>query len=141
MGAGLKREDLQTRSRIALEDAKLLLENKRYSNAYYLSGYAVELGLKACIAKQISPETIPDKDLMKNIIRHNFKTLVGLAGLASELKQEQDADKTFASFWGILGEWSPDSRYEAKDPTSTQLIIEAIGNKKSGVLEWIKRYW
>ena len=31
-------------------DAHLLLQNERYSNAYYLVGYAVEIGLKAIIA-------------------------------------------------------------------------------------------
>ena len=73
-----------------LDDASILLSNKRYSNAYYLAGYSIELGLKACIARQISAETIPDKALIKRILDHQFGTLIGLAGLATALKEQQD---------------------------------------------------
>lgn len=141
MGAGLKREDLKNRANVAFEDALLLLHNRRFSNAYYISGYCIEMGLKACIARQISPETIPDKDLIKNVLNHDFGSLVGIAGLKEELKEAQDSDSLFASFWAIVSEWSPDSRYENMDPTSAQLIIEAIGNESSGVFKWIKKYW
>jgi hypothetical protein len=66
----------------------LLFENDRFTNAYYLAGYAVEIGLKACIAAQISAETIPDKAFIKSILSHQFGGLVGLAGLAEALKDE-----------------------------------------------------
>ncbi len=42
------------------EDATLLLAHARFSSAYYLAGYALELALKACIAKQFAAEVIPD---------------------------------------------------------------------------------
>jgi HEPN domain-containing protein len=61
MGSGQKRSELQTRAQAKLDDAILLLQHGRYTNAYYIAGYAVELGLKACIAAQIDAETIPDK--------------------------------------------------------------------------------
>lgn len=141
LGVGLKRLDLQKRAVVFFEDSVLLLRNKRYSSSYYLAGYAVELGLKSCIARQIGSETIPDKTFMKNIFNHDFTTLVGLAGLKSELKESQDKDSDFASFWGIVGEWTPDSRYNTIDPTSCQLMLTAIGEKKSGVMKWIKTYW
>ncbi len=59
---GLKRKDLQTRARSSLESAVLLLRNCRWSDAYHISGYALELGPKACTARQISTETIPEKE-------------------------------------------------------------------------------
>ena len=52
MANGYKRVDLQALAQAKLDDAKLLFDNGRFSNAYYLAGYAVELGLKACIARQ-----------------------------------------------------------------------------------------
>jgi hypothetical protein len=115
--------------------------NGRYSNAYYLAGYAVEIGLKACIAAQISAKTIPDKAFIKNIFNHEFRTLVGLAGLAGALKDEQDKDQTFGTNWALASQWEPDARYEAIDPMSAQLLVEAIADPHSGVLKWIKTYW
>jgi HEPN domain-containing protein len=61
MGLALKRLDLQHLSEAKLADAELLFANGRHSNAYYLAGYAVEIGLKACISRQILADTLPDK--------------------------------------------------------------------------------
>lgn len=141
MGLGLTRGDLRANAQAKLDDAILLLDQQRYSNAYYLAGYAVEMGLKACIAAQITAETIPDKDIIKGILNHQFGVLVGLAGLRTDLKRLQDRDPDFAANWAVVSEWSPDTRYEAKDPMSAQWLIEAIGGPKSGVLEWIKTHW
>lgn len=141
MGPGQKRSDLRANAQAKLDDANILLTNGRYSNAYYLAGYAVEIGLKACIAAQISAETIPDKAFIKNIINHQFRTLVGLAGLAGSLKELEDRDQTFATNWALASQWEPDVRYEAVDPMSAQLLIEAIANPNSGILQWIKTHW
>src|SRR5256885_8450580 len=104
--SALRRTDLQARAQSITESAILLVKNHRWSDAYYLAGYAVELGLKACIAKQLSPETIPDKEFLKNILKHEFDLLIGLAGLRQELKEELRGDSVFAANWAIVGEWS-----------------------------------
>lgn len=141
MGFGLKRRDLQAYADAKLDDAVILLNNRRYANAYYLAGYAVELGLKACIARHIVGETIPDKAFITKIFDHNLSTLTGLAGLKPELKKQIDRDSEFAANWAIVSEWSPDARYEAKDVSSTQFLINAIAHEKSGVLQWIRTHW
>lgn len=137
----MSRTDLQKLSQVKFDDAKLLLENGRYCNAYYLAGYAVELGLKACVAKQIRQEEIPDQRLIKGVLTHNFANLIGLAGLTSELKGAQDAENKFQAFWGIAAEWSPDARYEINDAMSAQLLLTAIGDAEHGVLKWIQNHW
>ena len=141
MGLAISRSELQAAAQAKLDDALLLLKSGRFSNAYYLAGYAVELGLKACIARQIAGETIPDSSLLKGVLSHEFDKLVGLAGLKSELQTAQDKDSKFATFWGLVSEWTPDSRYEATEVTSSQLMIAAVGNPASGVLQWIKNFW
>lgn len=141
MGFGHKRTDLQAYAQTKLDDAVFLLQNGRYSNAYYLSGYAIELGLKACIAVQVNAETIPDKDFIKQILNHQFPVLIGLAGLTKELREQKDRDSVFAANWAIVSEWSPDARYETRDVTSAQTIINAIAHRETGVLQWIKTYW
>ena len=141
MGLGHKRTDLQAYAQAKLDDAVILVQNGRYSNAYYLAGYAVELGLKACIARHIHAETIPDKYFIKKILDHRFQVLIGLAGLATELKDQIDKDSDFAANWAIVSEWLPDARYESSDVTSAQTLITAIAHPESGVLQWIKTHW
>jgi HEPN domain-containing protein len=141
VGPGQKRGDLQANAQAKLDDAMILLRRGRYSNAYYLAGYAVEIGLKACIAAQIDAETIPDKAFIRNIFSHQFRVLVGLAGLAGSLKDEEDKDQAFAANWALTSQWEPDTRYETVDPTMAQLFIQAIAHPKSGVLQWIKTHW
>jgi AbiV family abortive infection protein len=141
MGPGQRRSDLRANAQAKLDDAILLLKNGRYSNAYYLAGYAVEIGLKACIAAQISAETIPDKGFIKNILNHQFRILVGLAGLAGALKDEESKDQAFATNWALAAQWEPDTRYQAIDPMSAQLLVQAVADANSGVLRWIKAHW
>jgi HEPN domain-containing protein len=141
VGFGYKRSDLQKIAQTKLDDAVLLLRYRRYSNAYYLAGYTVEIGLKACIAAQISAETIPEKGFITKVFDHNLKSLVGLAGLAADLAEKEDESDDFAANWAIVNEWKPDFRYESVESTSAQALIEAIRNPKSGVLAWIKTHW
>lgn len=137
----MKRTDLQAIAQSKIDDAELLLEHHRYSNSYYLAGFAVEIAIKACIAKQIAAETIPDKNYIQAIHVHNIAELVGLAGLKPELQNKQTADPEFHTYWGIATKWKTDSRYQAIDPTSCQLLIQAVVEPEHGVLPWIKTYW
>ena len=141
MPYGLKRADLRAIAQSKIDDASVLFEGQRFSNAYYLAGYAVEIGLKACIAAQVSAETIPDKAFLKGVLNHQFPALIGLAGLAGPLKELQDKDAVFASNWAIVNDWSPDCRYETRDSMSAQVMIQAVLHPNSGVLQWIKAHW
>ena len=87
-GQGHRRADLQKLAEVKLADAILLAENGRYSNAYYLAGYAIELAIKSCIAKQFNAETIPDPKLVQRLYTHHLSELIGLAGLAAALREE-----------------------------------------------------
>ena len=141
MGSGQNRTDLQINALKKLDDAVALVQIRSYSNAYYISGYAIELGLKACIAEQISVETIPDKDIIKGILSHDFVALLGLAGLADEHKAMKKRDLRFAANWAIALQRSPDARYDSSGHDAARSLIEAISEPKSGILTWIKTYW
>jgi HEPN domain-containing protein len=141
MGLALKRIDLQHLAEAKLSDAELLFENGRYSNAYYLAGYAIEIGLKACISRRILGDTLPDKNFVTKIHQHNLKELVGLAGLQGELRNQENLDQAFAANWGIVAEWTPECRYETIDKFSAQLLLQAVNHDVSGVLPWIKLRW
>lgn len=137
----MRRSELKPLAQAKLEDARLLLAHKRPSNAYYLGGYAIELALKACIAKQISSDTIPDKDFIRNVYSHEFSQLTGLAGLSSELKREIKDDPLFAANWAIIREWLPDARYRSYTFFEAQTLLEAVGHRDNGAFQWIKRFW
>jgi hypothetical protein len=141
MASSLRRSDLQALAQAKLDDAVLLLSHRRFSNAYYLCGYAIELGLKACIARNIRAECIPDKDFIKGIHTHNYPALIGLAGLSRELKERQDESPDFSANWGVVAGWGPGSRYEAIDVYTSQLMLAASADEHSGVFPWIQRYW
>jgi hypothetical protein len=61
-GDAVNRTDLQKLARVRLGDAKVLLKAKRWPAAYYLAGYAVECGLKACVLVRLAgqPDMIFD---------------------------------------------------------------------------------
>lgn len=141
MSTGQTRSELQAQAQAKLDDAILLFEHQRYSNAYYIAGYAIEFGLKACVAALIEAETIPNKALLKGILSHQFTGLVALAGLGQTLKDELDKDPNFAANWAIVLEWEPDSRYELTDAALAQLLISAIADTQNGVLRWIRTHW
>lgn len=48
----MNRRDLKNLALTRLKEVEVLLKNRQYSGADYLSGYVIECALKACIAKQ-----------------------------------------------------------------------------------------
>ena len=137
----MRRVDLQNLSIGKLEAAQVLADSNRWSNAYYLAGYSIELALKACVSKLISVDTIPDKNLINKVYTHNIGELVGLAGLKAEFNERKAADSIFAANWGICAEGSPDARYKDKSAAETTYLLAAISDKEHGVLPGIKNYW
>jgi len=137
----LTKIDLQRLSEIRLEDAILLLQANKSSSAYYLAGYAVELGLKACISKLFQENVIPDKNLVNTIYTHSLEVLMSASGLLPELKEAMKNDAKFGAFWGIVSKWNEQSRYEFWDPISAATLIQAIADKDHGVFPWVKKHW
>jgi hypothetical protein len=139
MGA-LPRATLQRLATAKVEDARLLFENRRYSNSYYLYGYGIELGLKACIARQMIAETVPDKAILRGFLDHEIGKLIGLAGLSELLKVERE-NPEFDIRWSIASEWSVESRYDMVDAVAAGAMKDAIENPQYGVMRWLQQFW
>jgi HEPN domain-containing protein len=77
----MNRTDLQDVAMRRLRAAESLLNDQHWDSAYYLAGYAVECGLKACIAKQFREHDFPDKKTVNESYTHDLTKLVNLAGL------------------------------------------------------------
>jgi HEPN domain-containing protein len=141
MATGLNRLHLQSVAEEKLADAQLLLSRARYSNAYYLAGYAIEIGLKACISRQMMAETLPEPKFVRSIYTHNLRELVGLAGLSNALEAEQDAHPAFGLNWGLVVAWDESVRYRSIDRELAETMVNAVGDVGDGVLRWVRKHW
>jgi len=79
----VNRRDLQNIALTRLKEVEVLLENRQYSGAYYLSGYVIECALKACIAKQTRKFDFHDKKTAIESYTHDLEKLVKVAKLDS----------------------------------------------------------
>ena len=55
----MNRRDFRRLAEEQLRDARVLMAGRRYAAAYYLAGYAIECGLKACVARQVKQYEFP----------------------------------------------------------------------------------
>src|SRR5689334_19677655 len=95
-----------------LRDAKALLDASRYAAAYYLAGYAVECGLKACIAKKTRRSSFPPKaTIVTKCYTHDLSVLALSAGLDQALQSEMGANAAFKANWLMVKDWNEESRY------------------------------
>jgi len=139
--AFLSRNQLRSMAEEKAADADLLYQHRRFSNAYYLFGYSVELGLKACIARQFLADALPDKQLVTKIFTHKLGELVGLAGLRLSLESERSENLVFDRNWAVVSEWSEEARYEIVNGESCAKLRFAIMHEHHGVKRWLSSYW
>lgn len=138
----MTRAELQRLARDRLRDAKALLAARRWSGAYYLSGYAVECALKACIIVHLmKSDKFPDRKYSELCWTHNLNQLVGLADLHAALAARVSVDPIFAKHWSFVRDWSEVSRYERKTKAKALALYTAIVDKKHGMFPWIKSHW
>lgn len=141
MNYTLTRQLLQKNAQLKLDDSILLFQNGSYSNSYYIAGYAIEIGLKACIARHFREGVIPDKKLVNDAYSHDFDKLLGVAGLRGDLIGYKNENVNFEANWGIVSQWNPESRYEQTDRSTAQYFLHAIEDQTNGVFKWIIQHW
>jgi hypothetical protein len=140
------RKHWQALAKERLKDAKALLGRHRWPGAYYLSGYAVECALKACLLKYLgeSGAVFGDQSYLKQLagcFTHDLVKLVILAGLDGDFKAARNANTTLAANWGTVKDWKETSRYELKSELEAKALYEAVGNNPDGVYSWIRTRW
>jgi HEPN domain-containing protein len=135
------RKDLQDLSKVRLKEATSLLNMGLYDGAYYLAGYAVECALKACIAKSTRRYEFPDKTKVNSSYSHKFRDLIVIAGLDEEHLEHTRIDPDFRKNWEIVQAWSEESRYRRHRPDAAEKLLGAIGDRRHGVISWIKLQW
>ena len=135
------RKELQDLSKIRLKEASALLQLGLFDGAFYLAGYAVECGLKACIAKGTRRGEFPDRKKVESSHSHNLLQLIKVAGLDEECSLHAGRNPAFRSNWDYVQSWSEQSRYRRHRPESAQALPAAVSDRRHGVITWIKRQW
>lgn len=136
----MNRSDFQKLAKLRLREAKLLLRANAPDGAYYLAGYAVECALKACIARSTKRHDFPDKQRANDSYTHKPKKLIVVAGLESVF-DEAVRQSEFGWRWKIAVQWSEASRYSGHSHREALDQIEAIENRKHGILQWLKKHY
>jgi HEPN domain-containing protein len=121
-------------------DAERLLTGGRWSGAYYLAGYAVECGLKACILAYVEAvgAIFQDKKFSEKCWTHDLEDLLALANLELSLDAEAVANPVFRRNWELAKDWNEASRYQQKTQAEAQAIYDAVATNANGVLPWIR---
>ena len=137
----VNRTELQLLAEERVRDADALLKAGQWSGAYYLAGYAVECGLKACIAKLTNQHDFPDKDLALRSYTHKIEVLVEVAGLAMRRKNDVIANPSLGNNWQLVKDWDEKARYQLWTERQARDIFQAVTDTTNGVLPWVKRNW
>jgi hypothetical protein len=137
----MNRVELQQLAEERLLDAQALVSAARWSGAYYLTGYAVECAVKACIAKMTNLHDYPDKDFVNQCYTHKIDRLVVLSGLESQLTADATADPLLGKNWQIAKGWDEKARYQQWTEPQARELFEAVSETNHGVLPWIRVHW
>src|SRR6266851_9497943 len=97
-------------------DAAALLAGGRWGGAYYLAGYAVECGLKACVLVHVEATgaIFQDKKFAEKCWTHDLDALLGLANLKPPMDIDAAANLVLSGNWATATDWNEASRYEQK---------------------------
>jgi hypothetical protein len=127
-----------------IEDAGILLAAGRWSAAYYLAGYAVECGLKACILAYVeqNPDVIfRERRFSEKCWTHDIDGLVSIANLETVRVAETAANPAFYNNWNTAKDWREADRYNGRTETDSRELYTAISDPTNGVLQWIRNHW
>jgi HEPN domain-containing protein len=140
--ARLNRDKLQLLAESRIEEARVLLDSKCWTGAYYMTGLAVECALKAYIARAVQQHDFPDKSFANRVYTHKLKELALLdADLWAELQNEITTDFKLQSNWDAIFLWNDENRYEVVEEIEARTLYNAATQPGSGVMQWIRRRW
>jgi hypothetical protein len=122
------------------DDARILLDNRRWATSYYLYGLSVELALKAVIAKNVSSGTIQEKGFENAFYSHKLEALLALAGLKADLDREL-GDAQFKANWEFVRGWNVESRYDDVEEARARAISNAVDDRNAGIFRWLTTHF
>lgn len=141
----LARTDLQQLADVRLAEAGALLAAGLWDGAYYLAGYAVECGLKACILARLERRgadvIFEDKKFSEKCWTHKLDDLLQLADLEAVRLAEAKSNSRFETLWRQALKWKEDARYRRLTQATAEELYLAITDPADGVMRWIRLHW
>jgi HEPN domain-containing protein len=138
----LNRTTLQELAEKRLKEAKLLFDNEMYDGAYYLSGYAIEMALKACFTRTVNQYDYPDKKIVNALYDgHKLSKLLDVVSLTSAYNEEIRITPQLDVNWSTVVKWNESSRYQIHSKDKAENMLNAISDTNGGVFQWLKRHW
>ena len=139
----MNRAELQKLSTERIEDARVLLAEKRWPAAYYLAGYSLECGLKSCVLTYIERTGIifEDRKYAEKCWTHDIDELVRQAGLTVERDKAAGINLNLGHNWSIVKDWSESSQYRMSRQLEAEKLFYALTDNTDGVLPWVKTFW
>lgn len=138
----MNRSDLQRLAEARLEDGLVLMDAGRWAAAYYLFGYAIECGLKACVARQFRQDEVPDKTVVNDFYTHRLEKLLAISGAKAAFDRRASTDPAFQVNWNTVRDWNETSRYEHSiGEAKARDMQSAVADAATGVLPWLKARW
>jgi HEPN domain-containing protein len=125
-----------------LEEARVLLESKLWTGAYYMTGLSVECALKSCLASAVKEHDFPDREFVNAMYVHNLEKLFKLNGaLWVTLQADMKVDRKLNVNWSTVKDWDDGKRYDVVEELQAKALHEAVTMVGSGVMEWIRGRW
>jgi HEPN domain-containing protein len=127
-----------------VRDAAALLRVRRWSAAYYLAGYAVECGLKACVVAYVQRHIeviFRERRFSERCWTHDFDELLRLAELKAQQDADVAADPTLHRNWQVVKNRRETARYERKTRVEAEGLYQAVTDPGFGVRPWIRNHW
>jgi hypothetical protein len=142
----VNRTEFQQLADVRVKEAEALLAAGLWDGAYYLAGYAVECGLKACIMAHVERTGVifKDKKFAEKCWTHDLEALIDLLGLKAEVTSARGtppAEPEVAKRWDLVKDWDETSRYARIPEHKARDLLAAIMDPAHGVLQWVKKYW
>ncbi len=134
----MNRKQWQKVAKEQLKDAKVLLGRKRWAAAYYMSGYVIECGLKACLLRHLgeSDAVFGDEKYLKRLAdcwTHDLAKLVSLAGLEADFGVARGANPALGDYWRVVKDWKETSRYvETRPEREARTMFDAVSHNPNG---------
>ena len=136
--------DFRRLAQLRIQESEVLFQKSLYLGAYYLCGYAVECGLKACIAKRTKRGDFPPSvNEVRNVYVHDLDKLLDLVG--NPLKLAIKGSPVRSSRWDVVKDWNEQSRYEFRPKKEAKLLayamLQAVTEAQNGIFPCIRQHW
>lgn len=123
-----------------LREAGRLHTGKMMTGAAYISGYAVEILLKALIADRHFGKWFPLLRVPDQFKTHNLDVLLKHSGYSDQLRMAVENNRILGVNWTIAKQWKTELRYMNLKAREADDIFTAMASPDNGVAAWL-RLW